>query len=204
MALKQGGFMDFTRRGFLAAGGMAAAGLAFGGCSNVEILRKAYLRGKGDKLRMAFIGTGGRGGDDLAEFYALGEEVVALCDIDQGRLDSGSKRVAERCPKARQYKDYRVMLEKEKDLDAVVVAIPDHMHAAAAIAAMEHGCHVYVEKPLVRTFWEAERFNEVAKACGVVTQMGNNGNGTDWQRRKIEVLQSGVLGDISEIHVTTD
>jgi predicted dehydrogenase len=69
---------------------------------------------------------------------------------------------------------------------------------------MEQGCHVYVEKPLVRTVWEVRRFEEVAKACGVMTQMGNNGNGTDAQRRKIEILQSGVLGEISEIHVTTD
>ena len=69
---------------------------------------------------------------------------------------------------------------------------------------MKQGCHVYVEKPLVRTVWEARRFAEVAKACGVMTQMGNNGNGSDHQRRNIEIVQSGVLGDIREIHVSTD
>ncbi|OQC22480.1 MAG: Oxidoreductase family, NAD-binding Rossmann fold [Verrucomicrobia bacterium ADurb.Bin070] len=85
-----------------------------------------------------------------------------------------------------------------------MVSTPDHMHAAAAIAAMKQGCHVYVEKPLVRTVWEARRFAKVAQACGVMTQMGNNGNGSDQQRRNIEIVQSGVLGDIREIHVSTD
>jgi hypothetical protein len=158
----------------------------------------------GDKLNMAFIGSGGRGGANLKEFYALGEQVVALCDVDRGRLDHAAKVVKERCPEARLYQDFRELLAQEKDLDAVVVSTPDHMHAAAAIAAMKQGCHVYVEKPLVRTVWEVRRFEEVAKACGVMTQMGNSGNGTDAQRRRIELVQSGVLGEVSEIHVDTD
>lgn len=202
--------MDFSRRDFIGAGSLAAAACLTGcttgtaDASAVPVLRKAGFRGKGEKLRMAFIGSGGRGGANLGEFDKLGEEIVALCDVDLGHLDNAAKKVAGRCPKVRRYQDWRVMLEKETDLDAVVVSTPDHMHAACAIAAMERGCHVYVEKPLVRTWWEAERFRTVAKACGVVTQMGNNGNGTDGQRRIIEVLQSGVLGRIREIHVTTD
>ena len=206
--------MQFTRRDFISTGSLAAAaGLA--GCSTpggsgsaadlpVPVLRKAGLRDKGDKLRMAFIGSGGRGWANLGEFYKLGEEIVALCDVDLGRLDGAAKKIAGRCPKVRRYQDWRELLEKETDLDAIVVSTPDHMHAACAIAAMERGCHVYVEKPLVRTWWEAERFRAVARACGVVTQMGNNGNGLDSQRRTIEILQSGVLGKIREIHVTTD
>ena len=205
-----------SRREFIGVGSLAATGL-FTGCTAarssvaansasapVQVLRKAELRRPGAKLRMAFIGSGGRGGANLNEFYNLGEEIVALCDVDLGRLNGAAKRVAGRCPKVRTYQDWRVMLEKERNLDAVVVSTPDHMHGACAIAAMKNGCHVYVEKPLVRTWWEAERFREVAKACGVITQMGNNGNGMDSQRRSIEVLMSGVLGKIREIHVTTD
>ena len=206
--------MDFSRREFIGGGSLAAAA-CLTGCGTagangtaaslpVPVLRKAGLRGKGEKLRMAFIGSGGRGGANLNEFYNLGEEIVALCDVDLGHLDGAAKKVAGRCPKVRRYQDWRELLDKETDLDAVVVSTPDHMHGACALAAMERGCHVYVEKPLVRTWWEAERFREVAKACGVVTQMGNNGNGTDGQRRTIEILQSGVLGTVREIHVTTD
>ena len=200
--------MQISRRDFIATGSLAAAaglaGCTTSGTGGVPVLRKSRFHEKGAKLRMAFIGSGGRGGANLNEFYKLGEEIVALCDVDLGNLDAAAKRVSERCPKARRYQDWRVMLEKETDLDAVVVSTPDHMHAACAIAAMERGCHVYVEKPLVRTWWEAERFRDVAKACRVITQMGNNGNGTDGQRRNIEILQSGILGTIREIHVTTN
>ncbi len=187
-----------TRRGFLRAGAVAAVATA-GGCASAPRFRKP-----GDRLRMAFIGSGGRGGANLKEFYDLGEQVVALCDVDGGRLERSAKSVRERCPDVRTYQDYRELLDKERDLDAVVVSTPDHMHGAAAIAAMRKGCHVYVEKPLVRTVWEVRRFDEVARACGVMTQMGNNGNGSDGQRRQIEILLSGVLGEIREVHVNTD
>ena len=202
--------MQFSRREFIGAGALAAAGCCAPRAGKtyvsepVEILRKATLRKPGEKLRMGFIGSGGRGGANLGEFYKLGEEIVALCDVDLNNLNGAAKKVAPRCPKVHIYQDWRVMLEKETNLDAVVVSTPDHMHAACAIAAMKAGCHVYVEKPLVRTWWEAERFRDVARACGVVTQMGNNGNGTDAQRRCIEILMSGVFGEIKEIHVTTD
>ncbi len=193
-----------SRREFLRTGAAVAGAVSLAGCSSVPIARASRLRKTGDKLNMAFIGSGGRGGSNLKEFYELGEQVVALCDVDRGRLDHAAGAVKARCPDVRKYQDFRELLAQEKDLDAVVVSTPDHMHAAAAIAAMKQGCHVYVEKPLVRTVWEVRRFEEVAKRCGVVTQMGNNGNGTDAQRRKIEVVQSGVLGEVSEIHVATD
>ena len=152
--------MNFSRRDFLQVGGLSAASLTLPALGAEQpILRKAGFRQKGEKLRMAFIGSGGRGGANLSEFYALGEEIVALCDVDKNALRSASNKVKERCPNVRQYQDFRKMLDKEKDLDAVVVSTPDHMHATAAIAAMRRGCHVYVEKPLVRTFWEAEPSN---------------------------------------------
>jgi predicted dehydrogenase len=193
-----------SRREFLRAGAAAAGALSLAACASVPITKARAFRKAGDKLNMAFIGSGGRGGANLKEFYELGEQVVALCDVDRGRLEHSAKVVKERCPDARRYQDFRELLAREKELDAVVVSTPDHMHAAAAIAAMKQGCHVYVEKPLVRTVWEVRRFEEVAKACGVMTQMGNNGNGSDAQRRRIEILQSGVLGEVSEIHVNTD
>ncbi len=204
--------MEITRRTFMKTAAGVAAVAAVPGCTTsrpgvdgpVPIITGTHFAKPGEKLRMAFIGSGGRGGANLAEFYGLGEEIVALCDVDERMLAGAAKKVSARCPKARRYRDWRDMLEREKTLDAVVVSTPDHMHAAAAIAAMERGLHVYVEKPLVRTYLEAERFRRVAEECGVVTQMGNNGNGTDAQRRNIEILQSGVLGDISEIHVSTN
>ena len=194
-----------TRRTFLemsAATGLAA--LTGAAQTDIKPSRAVRIRKPDEKLNMAFIGSGGRGNDNLNEFYALGENIIAVCDIDKGRLNGSVNKVKERCPDVRAYQDYRELLAKENDLDAVVVSTPDHMHAACAIAAMKQGCHVYVEKPLVRTVWECRRFGEVAKACGVFTQMGNNGNGTDGQRRNIEILQSGLLGEISDIHVSTD
>ena len=173
--------MQFSRREFIGGGMMATVGMTAPGCFSmseigsasapVPILRPAGFRKPGDKIRMAFIGSGGRGGANLNEFLNLGEEIVALCDVDRKRLDSAAQRVSKAYPKVHTYQDWRDLLEREKSLDAVVVSTPDHMHAACAIAAMERGCHVYVEKPLVRTWWEAERFREVAKKCGVVTQM---------------------------------
>jgi len=172
--------------------------------TDIKPSRAVRIRKPDEKLNMAFIGSGGRGADNLKAFYELGENIIALCDIDKRRLNGSANQVKERCPDARKYQDYRELLAKENDLDAVVVSTPDHMHAACAIAAMRQGCHVYVEKPLVRTVWECRRFGEVAKACGVFTQMGNNGNGTDGQRRNIEILQSGLLGEISDIHISSD
>ena len=193
-----------SRREFLRTGAAVAGAVTLAGCSSVSVARASRFRKTGDKLKMAFIGSGGRGGANLKEFYDLGEQVVALCDVDRGHLEQAANGVKERCPDVRKYQDFRELLAKERDLDAVVVSTPDHMHATAAIAAMKQGCHVYVEKPLVRTVWEARRFEHVARKCGVMTQMGNNGNGTDVQRRKIELVQSGVLGEVSEIHVSTD
>ena len=204
-------FMELGRRAFLETGALSALATAVPGCTAplrhdapVSMLSQTHFAKPGAKIRMGFIGSGGRGGANLNEFFKLGEEIVALCDVDSIRLDAAAKKVSARCPRVRRYRDWREMLERERSLDAVVVSTPDHMHAAAAIAAMKHGLHVYVEKPLVRTFFEAERFRHVAAECGVVTQMGNNGNGTDSQRRNIEILQSGVIGDVSEIHVTTN
>ena len=199
-----------SRRSFIKLSAAAGAAL-FADASGLPAqaasaaLPSPRRREPGEKLNMAFIGSGGRGGANLSAFYELGENIVALCDIDGNRLAGAAKRVRPKFPKVRTYSDYRVLLEKEAaNLDAVVVSTPDHTHAPAAFAAMRLGLNVYVEKPLVRTIWECRRFAEIAHENGVITQMGNNGNGTDGQRRNIEILRSGILGEISEIHVSTD
>ena len=202
--------MQLSRRDFIGAGSLALAGCC-APCAGrtyvsepVEILRTDRLRNRGERLRMAFIGSGGRGGANLDAFYSLGEEVVALCDVDLNRLRAARPSARPRCPKVRTYQDWRALLDKEKDLDAVVVSTPDHMHAAIAIRAMKMGKHVYVQKPLVRTLWEAQEFFKAAKANGVVSQMGNQGSAGDGFRRNVEIVQSGILGDVKEVHVWTN
>ncbi|MDA3926191.1 MAG: Gfo/Idh/MocA family oxidoreductase [Kiritimatiellae bacterium] len=195
---------SFIKSSTAATGGVMAAA-ATSHSKNLTSTKKALsFKKPGDKLRMAFIGSGGRGGANLSEFYKLGEEIVALCDIDKGRLDGSYNKVKERCSDAKRYTDFRDLLSSESDLDAVVVSTPDHMHATAAIAAMKTGHHVYVEKPLVRTIWEVRQFKKIANELGVISQMGNNGNGNSGQRRRIEVLQSGIFGRIDEVHVTSN
>jgi len=151
-----------------------------------------------DKLNIAFIGAGGRGSGNIKEL--TGENIVALCDVDW-RCAAGSFR---QFPNAAKYKDYRVMLDKQKDIDAVVVSTPDHVHAFAAMAAMQLGKHVYCEKPLTHSVWEARRIAEAAREAKVATQMGNCGQAGDWVRDLCEQVWDGAIGPVREVHVWTD
>ena len=151
-----------------------------------------------DKLAIGIIGTGGRGWDNLQAVQS--ERIVAIADVDDAR----SREAFQKFPDAVRYRDFRELLDKEKSLDAVVVSTPDHTHAVAAIAAMRHGLHVYCEKPLARTIYEARRMREVAQETGVVTQMGQQGHAMEGSRRAVEVVRSGVIGDVHELHVWTD
>ena len=103
-------------------------------------------------------------------------------------------------PQATKYKDYRQLLDKEKSIDAVTVVIPDHMHANVALAAMQRGKHVYVEKPLTRTPWEARLLTDAAAKYKVATQMGNQGYSHDATRVAAEIIWSGEIGDVTEVH----
>jgi hypothetical protein len=196
--------MNVSRRVFLR--GAAAAGVALGGgCASWRTASR--FRKPGDELRLGVIGAGGQGVTDWTQMVACGNvRVVAMCDTDSSMLDNAKKWHLDKGLKAdfATYADYRKLLETEKALDAVVVATPDHTHARAAIQAMKRGCHVYVEKPLVRTIWEARYFKRVAAECGVVTQMGNHGSAKDGLRRGVEILRSGVLGRVTEVHVWTN
>jgi predicted dehydrogenase len=151
-----------------------------------------------EKLAIGIIGAGGRGWDNLQGVKS--ERIVALADVDDERAAEAFKAF----PNAVRYRDFREMLDKEKSLDAVVVSTPDHTHAVAAIAAMRRGLHVYCEKPLARSIYEARRMAEVARETGVVTQMGQQGHAMEGSRRAVEVVRSGAIGDVRELHVWTD
>jgi len=180
--------------GSLLAGAVPAAG--FG---SVPSLRALGYRPFYDKLNVAAIGCGGQGGSDLND-AALTENIVALCDVDWDRASANLKRY----DKAPKYKDFRVMLDKEgKNIDACTIGIPDFMHATVALACMQHGKHVYVEKPLTRTPWEARILQEAALKYKVATQMGNQGFSHECNRVAAEIVWSGAIGDVTEAHIST-
>jgi predicted dehydrogenase len=154
-----------------------------------------------EKLTTAHIGVSGQGGGVLAEIGGFSEvQVVGLCDADEGRL----RGAAEKYPMAQQHRDWRKMLDSQKDIDAVVIATPDHHHAPAALTAMLQGKHAYVEKPLAHTIQEARLMGEVAKRMKVVTQMGNGGHSGDGLRRWKEYYDAGAIGVAKEVHVWSD
>lgn len=152
-----------------------------------------------EKLNIGAIGLSGMGGVDARTFKGLGENVAALCDVDSNVLD---KRGAEH-PGARKYTDFRKMIEKEK-LDGVVVATPDHNHAYISVYAMKHGLHVYCQKPLCKSVQEAAVMARVAAETKVITQMGTQSSAEPRVLRTVELIQSGAIGEIREVHMTTD
>jgi len=150
-------------------------------------------------VNVGVIGLAGMGGSDATTLNKLGENVAALCDVDSTVLE---KRGAQ-YPKAAKYTDFRKMIEKEK-LDGVVVATPDHNHAYISVWAMRHGLHVYCQKPLTQTVYEARVMARVAAETKAITQMGTQSSADAGVLRQVEMIQSGALGEITEIHVTTD
>ena len=176
------------RRQFLKTTAAGAAVLSTGVWSQ---LPAADSKSPNQKLNIACVGTANRAGDDVNG--VKGENIVALVDVDQNYLDRAKKTF----PEARAYNDYREMLDKEKGkIDACVIGTADHQHAPAAIRAIRNGLHVYVEKPLTHTVTEARILAEAAKKHGVVTQMGTQIHAEDNYRRVVEMIQSGVIGDV--------
>lgn len=151
-----------------------------------------------DVLNIAGIGVGGKGWVDINGVAT--ENIVALVDVD----DVTAAQAYEKFPNARRYKDYRVMLDQEKDLDAVTISTPDHTHAVIATAAMEAGKHIYLQKPLARTISETRGLMETAKRTGVVTQMGNQGHANEGTRQIREIIEAGLIGPVREVHFWTD
>lgn len=150
------------------------------------------------KLNIAGIGVGGQGGGVLKEMES--ENIVALCDVDWKKAAGTFKRYE----KAERYKDYRILLEKQKNIDAVMIATPDHMHAPITLAALRAGKHVYVEKPMAHSIEEARIMTKVARQTGLVTQMGNNGHAGEGLRQTREWILAGAIGTVKEIHAWTD
>jgi predicted dehydrogenase len=188
-----------NRRAFLKT--TAVAGTGFWIASGFELEGAQPRRpGPNDRLNIGIIGAGGQGGSNLGNVARLGENIVALCDVDDRRA---AKAYAAH-PKATRYSDFRVMLDKQKNLDAVTVSTPDHQHAIAAITAMNHGKHVYCEKPLTHDVWEARQMRLAAAKNRVATQMGNQGTSNNNFRTAVEIIRAGGLGEVREVHVWTN
>ena len=160
----------------------------------VSVQAHARKLSPNDRLNIGMIGVANRAGADLQEVST--ENIVALCDIDDNYLAA----VKERYPSAKTYNDFRRLLN-QKDIDAVVVGTPDHTHAVAAVAALKSGRHVYCEKPLARTVSEARIIAETARKHKRVTQIGTQIHAGSNYRRVVELVQSGVIGPVREVHV---
>jgi predicted dehydrogenase len=184
------------RRRFLQT--TAAAGLGYWAAGGVEA---AASKSPNEQIQVGCIGVaGGKGGDDVRNMSKLGK-IYALCDVDSTFLD----------PSAKQYKvehkfsDYREMLDKMgKKIDAVTVTVPDHNHAVMAAKAMRMGKHVYCQKPLAHSIWEARRLGEIAKETGVATQMGNQFTAFNPMRKAAYQIRAGMLGNVNEVHIWTN
>ncbi len=202
-----------SRRAFLGT----SAGFALAGCTAKGPRRAGLMP---HKIRLAVVGVMGKGYSDWMPMVKSGlAEVVAMCDADANQVRNAAAAIAKerkagKLPagfdfdplKVPFYTDYRQLLDNcvKLGVEAMTVSTPDHVHAPVAIQAMKMGIHVYVQKPLVRTLWELDRFNKTAHENGVITQMGNQGSSLDSMRRCTEVVQSGILGDVKEVHVWTN
>ena len=187
-----------SRRTFLKNTALASAGFFI---VPRHVLGRGFLA-PSDRLTIAGIGVGGKGESDLSNFFKSGKADIAfLCDVDDKRAATSVKNF----PKAKYYKDWREMLDKEsKNFDAVSVSTPDHNHAVATLAAMQLGKHVYVQKPLTHDIYEARALTEAAKKYKVVTQMGNQGASADGTRIMKEWYDAGLVGDVHTIYSWTD
>ncbi len=198
-----------TRRKFI--GSVTLTTAAF------SIVPRHVLGGQGyvppsDKLNIAVIGVGGKGRSDMWSVAAT-ENIVALCDVDDRKVEETLKKtkeeedkqdlaaVLEKIPK---YKDFRVMLDKQKDIDAVTVSTPDHTHAIAAAYAMRKGKHVFCQKPLTHSVKEARILRNLAKETGVITQMGNQGHAQEGIRLISEWLADDAIGEVTKVDCWTN
>jgi len=188
----------FSRRHFF-HGALLVGAAPAGGFGSVPSLKQLGFKSPNEKLNIAAIGAGGKGASDIAG--CIGENIVALADPDSKRAEQ-TFQLYEKAPK---YTDFRRMFDKEaKNIDAVIVATPDHMHAAATLWAMERGKHVYCQKPLTRTIWEARLLTAAAAKYKVATQMGNQGYSNEGTRKCAEMIWAGEIGNVTEVHAWTN
>ncbi len=196
---------EISRRNFI--GGAAIATAAF------TIVPSHVLGGPGKKapsdlLNIACVGVGGKGSSDIEGIAS--ENIVALCDVDETQFTSFEEyikekpEIQEKYKKAKKYRDWREMLDKEKNIDAVVISTPDHNHAVIAMRAMKMGKHIYCQKPLTHTVYEARMLAKTAQETNVVTQMGNQGHATEEARLICEWIWDGAIGNVTEVHAWTN
>jgi predicted dehydrogenase len=188
--------MSSSRRRFLKQTALAGTGFWVAGGLVAAPLRQP---GPNERVNIAVIGVGGQGESNINSVVKLAN-IVALCDVDEARAG----RTYKKFPNVPRYADFCVMLEKQRDIDAVIIATPDHIHAQVGVMAMRLGKHVYCEKPLTHSIWECRLMKETAQKHKVATQMGNSGTASNSFRRGVEIIQSGALGDVREVHVWTD
>jgi Oxidoreductase family, NAD-binding Rossmann fold/Oxidoreductase family, C-terminal alpha/beta domain len=183
----------WNRRNFLKTATLAGGAVVFG---VPTLLRGQNLN---SKLNIAIIGAGGKGAGDTD--CCDTENIVALCDVDTVNC----AKTVEKYPQAKFYRDFRVMFDElGKSIDAVDCATPDHFHAIAESHAMRLGKHVYGQKPLTQTIYEARYLRDLARETGLVTQMGNQGSAADGLRRAVECIQAGIIGQVHEAHIWTN
>jgi len=184
---------SLNRRLFLRQTTLAGIAVAFPFVSRRNVL------GANDRLNIAGIGVGGKGWVDVTQCDT--ENIVALCDVD----DRNAAKTYERFPDARRFRDYRKMFDAMAgEIDAVTISTPDHMHFHPAMRAVREGKHVFCQKPLTHTVWEARELTRAARDAGVATQMGNQGISHRRLRRDAELIRAGTIGMVQEIHCWTD
>ena len=186
---------SISRRSFLASAATATAAFS--------IVPRHVLGGPGltppsQKLHIAGIGVGGQGMGDLQQLSS--ENIVALCDADHTYAAPAFKK----WPEAKRHRDFRKMLETQKDIDAVLVATPDHLHFVVSMWAIQHGKHVYCQKPLTHTITEARALARAASQSKVATQMGNQGNAGEGVRLIQEWIEDGAIGAVREVQAWTE
>ncbi|MEI6460559.1 MAG: Gfo/Idh/MocA family oxidoreductase [Verrucomicrobiota bacterium] len=184
-----------NRRNFLKSAGMATAAFTV---ARPWLNSSARTVSPNEKLNVAAIGFGGVGGSNVRN--SAEENIVALCDLDLKRCASTIKLQ----PKAALFTDFREMLEKQKDIDAVIIATPDHSHAYIAMECMRAGKHVYVQKPIAHSVFEARTLTEAARKYKVVSQMGNQGHSGEGIRQTTEWIAAGLIGQVREVHAWTN
>lgn len=181
-----------NRRNFLKTA--TAAGLA----SSLYRVMPARAHGANNRINLAAIGVGGKGQSDLAE-TSVGQNVVAICDIDEGRLAQAS----ERFPEAKTYTDWRELLQQD-GIDAVTISTPDHTHAPATMTAIKRGLHVYTQKPLTHDVYESRQLAKAAEEHGVISQMGIQHHSTARLKNAVQCIRDGAIGKVSHVHTWTD
>ena len=212
---------SISRRSFMKGSAATAAALALGPMIVPRHVLGMGYQAPSDTLNVAMVGIGGMGMSNMQALIAAGVNIVAICDADfgyverslagrmrppQGQTAPSASAVAlqDAYTKATKYSDYRVMLEKQKNIDAVSIATPDHLHAVIAYAAMKAGKHVYVQKPLTYSVLESRILARTARETKVVSQMGNQGHSMEGTRRIVELISAGVIGPVRDVHIWTD